>query len=143
MITLDSALEALRARNMRITPQRLAVVEELVGNTTHPTAEQMAKRVQGRMYGVSTSTIYKTLNELVEIGLVRKVDSSGKAHFDPEIELHGHLRCIRCGDLVDVSLPGEKLKVISEMEERNGVRVTSVAVQFEGICRSCSKGEKK
>lgn len=137
MLTLDSTLDSLRARGMRITPQRVAVVEELVGNTSHPTADVIAQRVIKRMPGVSLSTIYKTLGELADLGLVQRVSVDESVRFDPDTSVHGHMLCTECRSVVDVWLPELIDEYIKEIEMNNNVQVKSVALDFEGACSRC------
>lgn len=146
MISRDRARETYRAHNMRVTPQRLAVVDELIGDTTHPTAEDVAGRVKAKMEGVSLSTVYKTLNELVELGLIKRVEGKGAgneaAHFDPNVVTHGHLHCRQCGRIVDLELTKNCLVDSAELEKEHAVRIENIEIEANGICSNCIEEEK-
>lgn len=140
MLTIDNAVKTYRAHNMRVTPQRLAVLDEMIGNHRHPTAETIASHVQTAMPNVSLSTVYKTLNELVDLGLLRRVDVSGSssgARFDPTTSEHGHLLCSMCGDLTDVDVALSSSLDYQAIEEDYGVEVDSGHVELTGICAAC------
>lgn len=145
MISRDRARETYRAHNMRVTPQRLAVVDELIGDTSHPTADEVATRVTAKMEGVSLSTIYKTLNELVELGLIKRVEGKGSgneaAHFDPNMSAHGHLHCKRCGRVIDLDLTRNCSIDIAELEREHSLRVTHLEIEATGICSYCKEEE--
>lgn len=146
MISRDRARETYRAHNMRVTPQRLAVVNELVGDTSHPTADEVATRVTAKMEGVSLSTIYKTLNELVELGLIKRVEGRGAgneaAHFDSNMEAHGHLHCKRCGRIVDLDLTRNCSIDIAELEREYSLCVSHIEIEASGICSHCTEEKK-
>lgn len=141
MISREIARDKYRAHNMRLTPQRLAVVDELVGDTSHPTADEVAKRVMAKFPGVSLSTIYKTLNELVDFGLVRRVEGRGSgneaAHFDPNNEIHGHIHCKKCGCIEDFEIFDGYISDIERVEEVLHVKVESAYVELIGKCKNC------
>ena len=141
MISRDLARETYRAHQMRVTPQRLAVVDELEGDTTHPTADEVAKRVKQRMQGISLSTIYKTLNELVDLGLIKRVEGVGSenaaTHFDPNTDMHGHLHCRKCGHIVDIEIDDRYHDGIKGLEKKYKVEVENLQVEMTGVCWAC------
>ena len=141
MVSREIARETYRAHNMKATPQRLAVVDELVGDISHPTADEIARRVMAKMQGVSLSTIYKTLNELVDLGLVKRLEGRGNgneaAHFDPHTNFHGHVHCKKCGRIVDFEISDGYKDGIAKVEKALAVEIESMHVEFVGMCRTC------
>lgn len=141
MISREKAREVYRAHNMRVTPQRLAVVDELIGDTTHPTVDVVARRVMQKMQGISLSTVYKTLNELVELGLINRVEGKGPgkeaAHFDPNTEVHGHLHCQTCGRILDLGLSGNCEVNVEGLEKEHDIHVDGVEIEMVGTCKYC------
>ena len=73
----------LHARGQRATPQRYAILRELRERGRHATAEEIGRAVRARMPGTSIPTVYATLDLLVELGLVRRIDTAhGAAVYD-------------------------------------------------------------
>lgn len=137
MKDVETAITELRQAGMRATPQRRAVLEELLGDTTHPSADELARRLKDRVPGISLSTVYKTLHELAELGLVLRLDGD-VMRFDPGTHAHGHLVCDSCGRVVDLDLPGHAASGIREMAGDVGHRVERVTVTCTGRCATCS-----
>src|SRR5207237_8983419 len=113
---VSSSNELLRKRGYRLTPQRhmiLSVIQEADG---HLSIDQITERVQERNPYVSLSTVYRTLELLPELGLVREVHLPGEQpHYEPvEGTAHHHLVCRRCRAVIHLddtllSILNEKL----------------------------------
>lgn len=98
--------EVLHARGQRATPQRYAILRELRQRDRHATAEEIGAAVRAQLAGTSIPTVYATLELLVELGLVRRIDTGiGPALYDAGTAPHQHMVCRRCGRVQD--LPGE------------------------------------
>ena len=88
------AKELLQASGLRVTPQRLIVVEALFNLRNHPTADQVAEYVRKVHPSVATGTVYNVLDTLVEKGLIAKVKTDqGLMRYDAMQEKHHHLYC--------------------------------------------------
>ena len=75
-----------------LTAQRRALLSELAPRMDHPTVEQVYSAVRGRLSGVSKATVYRTLETLDRLGLIRRVEHPGSAvRFDPDPTPHHHL----------------------------------------------------
>jgi Fur family transcriptional regulator, iron response regulator len=87
-----NALELLRAARLRPTRQRLALVRVLFERgDRHVTAEQLHGEVVEAAVGVSLATVYNTLRQFVEAGLLREVVvNSGPSYFDTNVSDHHH-----------------------------------------------------
>ena len=93
---------ALRARGMRVTPQRVWVQRALSELDRHVTADELLEAVADRLPNVALPTIYATLELFEELGIVRRVQRAGTTLFDPRVEPHHHLVCTRCGSIEDL-----------------------------------------
>lgn len=83
--------ERLREANLKITPQRLAVMKVLQ-KSNHPTAEQIIISVRDKYPSISSSTIYHILDAFVDKGLINKVHTKGDvARYDAILKKHHHL----------------------------------------------------
>lgn len=137
MLDADTAYERLRDAGLKLTIQRRAVVEELVGDDSHPTAEELARRLAERVPGISLSTVYKVLHELADLGLIRQVEATGTMRFDPNDADHVHVVCDTCGGVYDAELPSSVLEAIRGAAPDN-VAITRLDVVARGICPSCA-----
>ena len=125
---------------MRLTPQRLAVLDALADlRYDHPTADTIARQVSRKVSGVSLSTIYKTLNELADLGVLRRVQVDGTTRFDPNLSFHAHLKCTECSDVVDIELPDGAASTVAKVESQHGIRVAEVQFDYVGTCAKCLK----
>ena len=138
MRDVDSALQSLRDAGLRVTAQRRAIVEELVGDTSHPSAEEVAARVSARLPEVSLSTVYKILHELVGLGMVRQLRSGATMRFDPDSADHAHLTCATCGRIVDVAVDAAADAVRSAVAAA-GHQAAHVDIALVGLCSRCAK----
>src|SRR3989304_337726 len=103
--TGQDAIGILRGRGLRMTPQRRAIVAEIMRTRGHISPTALARRVQEEMPGVNASTIYRTLSLLEEIGVLSHAHLEGGAEYHRAEEAgHVHLTCSNCGAEDDLSL---------------------------------------
>ncbi len=123
-----AALERLRAAGLRATRQRLALARLLFADTDrHVTAEALHKEAQANNVRVSLATIYHTLNQFTEAGLLREVVvDSRSSYFDTNVSHHHHFFCEEDRYLVDI--PCEELKVAKLPYPPPGTTVTEVDI---------------
>ena len=126
----------LREVEMRLTPQRFAVLEYLTRAPGHPTADQIAAEINRRFPRASRATVYNTLGALREAGLVREVLlDDAVTRYESNIEPHHHFVCRVCGRLEDV--PEGAFKVPARVELEGGNEVETFEVVLRGLCAAC------
>src|SRR5439155_351483 len=118
----------LREHGLRMTPQRRAIVSEVMRTQGHISPAHMARTVQGEMPGVNASTIYRTLTLLEEVGVLQHshLESGAEYHKADEAQ-HVHLTCSRCGRDDALSLgEADKLGSLIQTETTNvpAIKVT-------------------
>src|SRR5829696_657712 len=97
----------LRNRGYRLTNQRRSIVRELEGarleGARHLSAEEIYNRVKGSYPELGLSTVYRTLDLLHELGVVRKEDfGEGYSRYELATErMHHHARCGECGTVIE------------------------------------------
>ena len=100
-------LATLRKRGLRITPQRIALVEAFASDSSHPTAQELFERLRPAFPSMSFATVYNTLDALARARLAGIVRLPGKrgdaARFDPNTSAHHHAVCDRCGAVLDIA----------------------------------------
>jgi len=108
----------------------------------HLSAEVVAQRVRERMPGVNSSTVYRTLDVLVDEGLVRRTDLGGdRAYYEPAHEhLHHHLVCEGCGTVRHIhdDVLGELAK---RLESTTRFRLSERELTLFGLCERCATAE--
>ena len=133
----SSIVDLLRARGLKVTPQRLAVHRAVRDSVGHPDAEQVWAAVRLEQPTISLRTVYEVLHTLADLGEIRALDlATGSSRFDPTTSDHHHLVCSGCGAVADVFLEGPPAEVPSQ--QRQGFTVHRREVTFRGLCSSCS-----
>ena len=132
----------MQGRNMarRNTRQRQVVLEELRKLTSHPTAGELHAIARSRLPKISLGTVYRNLELLADLGLIRKLETTGsEARFDGCTDSHYHVRCVRCGRLDDVhNVSADPLK--GDVESLGGYKLLGYRLEFIGICPACNAG---
>ena len=134
------AREALRARGMRWTPQRRALLEVLVGASGHVTGSDLIERARLRDPETTASTVYRTLDVLEQLGLVSHShghDGREEFHVWPSVE-HAHLSCESCGTSWEIDR-AEALAITSGLADSRGFTVNLSHLTVLGLCASCRK----
>lgn len=126
-------LAELKRAGLKLTPQRMAIVRELAGDETHPTAQDLFDRLREAFPTMSFATVYNTLDTLAAHGLLRSIrlGSGAAVRFDPNTSAHHHAVCEACGVIVD--LPAEPPPA-----HAHGFRVRTEERTYRGLCSRCS-----
>jgi Fur family ferric uptake transcriptional regulator len=130
----------LRAAGHRSGSGRRAVIEVLARHGCLLTANEILAELHERRPGMSFATVYRALETLTELGLVRRVDAgTGSAAYepvDPSGEHHHHVVCDRCGDVMPFA--DEALeRTIEQLSARLGREIESHEVVLRGSCAAC------
>lgn len=104
MSNLQAIIHRFKQHGYKMTPQRRAILQTLLNNASHPTAEQLYHLVQDQIPGISLATVYNTLRELAAIQEVRELDLSHRErHFEIWGQAHAHQVCLKCGQVCDLT----------------------------------------
>jgi Fur family peroxide stress response transcriptional regulator len=124
---------------LNITPQRVAIYQELIKSKNHPDSEDIFRRIKNTFPEISLDTIYRTLSKFAEIGLVHLVEGYGESkRYDPNTDNHHHFRCSRCNKIVDFYDENyDRLKVPKAFQKN--FKVTNIKIVLEGMCDECVK----
>jgi Fur family peroxide stress response transcriptional regulator len=128
----------LRARGLRVTAQRVAILQTLEGIVGHPTVEEVYREVRRHFPMISLNTVYKTMNALREQGELIAVESGedGALRFESNPLPHHHLVCLRCRRIQDMTDPA--LDALRGSSRRlGGFTVVGHRVEFFGYCPTC------
>jgi Fur family ferric uptake transcriptional regulator len=133
------AVELLRGQGMRMTPQRLAIVDEITSTSGYIIPTTVIERVRARVPGVSASTVYRTLERLEQVGVLAHVHlESGVGYHRLEEAQHAHLTCSGCG--ADLELPRSSLRSLERLIERDhGFQPDFTHYAIAGRCAACAR----
>jgi Fur family peroxide stress response transcriptional regulator len=132
----DEIIRLLKAKGLRVTPQRFSVYAHLLSRRDHPTAEEILIALNQECPVSSQATIYTTLQALREVGLVREVLlEEGVCRYDANIDRHHHFRCQQCGEIEDISWNAFQSIDLSRL--RPGLKAENYEVTVQGICDRC------
>jgi Fur family peroxide stress response transcriptional regulator len=132
-------MEKFRGLGLKLTPQRIAIMQYLDGNTEHPSADVIYKSLTKKYPTMSMATVYNTLEVLTNRGYVRELTiEPQKKRFDPNTKHHHHLMCMACKKIVDVR---SAVNVDLSPEEHDGFEIIGHHIEFYGLCQPCKKRE--
>lgn len=124
---------------LKKTPQRWAIWLELQGNHSHPSADVIYRRMRRRFPHISYDTVNRTLVHFAALGLVHVVEGTSEVkRFDPITREHHHLRCLRCGRIVDFEHHAYNTLPIPAKVTRS-FQILRKRVVLEGICEQCRR----
>lgn len=127
----------LRARGYRLTPQRELILDA-VDELGHATPDEVLTHVQARVSSLNASTVYRTLEVLEELGVVRHAHLSDRAptyHSTTDHE-HFHLKCRNCGRVISVA-PEEAAPLTGRLARDHGFVVDVGHLTVFGHCQEC------
>jgi Fe2+ or Zn2+ uptake regulation protein len=129
--------ELLRARNLRVTRPRLAVLDVLTEGG-HLEVEDIARRVRGRLDSISTQAVYDILGALCRVGLARRIEPAGSpARFEARAgDNHHHVVCRGCGEIADVDCAVGRRPCLTP-SDGHGFELDEAEVTFWGLCPAC------
>ncbi|MBE0447331.1 MAG: transcriptional repressor [Actinobacteria bacterium] len=130
----------IEEKGLLFTPERQSVAEEVFSSHDHLDAEKVLKSLRVRGSKVSRATVYRTLDLLVESGLVEKIDlGEDRAAYEhiaghPH---HDHLVCLRCGKVQEFEEP-----LIEQLQEwaceKASFKATGHSLNIYGYCENCT-----
>jgi Fur family peroxide stress response transcriptional regulator len=96
------AREKIAAGNLKVTPQRVAILETLIKMNNHPTADLLYAKLNKKEPNISLGTVYKTLETLAQEGIINKVKSdTGSLRYDAITDRHHHIFCSDTNNITD------------------------------------------
>jgi Fur family transcriptional regulator, peroxide stress response regulator len=126
----------LRARGLRVTEPRVAVLAYLASTDRHPTAEDVETAVNADGPVLSRASVYNVLHSLARAGLVAGMSvKDGATRYDAHVAPHHHLVCRACGRVEDV--PWKDFGVAERGVLPDGRTVRTLALTLDGVCTDC------
>jgi Fur family ferric uptake transcriptional regulator len=135
--------DLLRARGLRVTRPRLAVLDVL-NSGGHLEVDEITRQVRERLDSVSVQAVYDVLGALSRAGLARRLEPAGSpARYEARAgDNHHHVVCRTCGVIEDVDcVVGERPCLDSG--PRHGFEIDEAEVMFWGLCPACQDGRSE
>ena len=133
--------EYLQSRGMRVTQQRKLLVEHVFSRHEHFDADALIEQLpsSGQPGHVSRPTVYRTLNEFVDAGLLRRFVLNGRAVYEHDYGYpqHDHLHCTICDTLIEFQ-SDELQRLRDAVGREHKFRVTGHRLIVSGVCHECS-----
>ncbi len=141
----EKFLTYLRGAGVKASVGRMAVFHKAMGSHGHFTAEDLVKGCNKNRRQVSRATVYRSIREMLEAGIIRKTAFGEKHdHYEHlyDEKLHHHARCIRCFDVIEFpDLNEDKLYV--PILEKKHFQILGHEMHFYGICHKCQNAHTK
>ena len=137
--------EFLQSRGKRVTQQRRIIVERVFSRHDHFDADDLLAQLREHASGrsVSRPTVYRTLSELVDAGLLRKMVLNDRSVYEHDYGYpqHDHLHCQKCDKLIEFS--SDEVKEIREaVARKHHFRVLGHRLIISGLCAECSRPKR-
>ncbi len=142
---LERFEEFLQSRGKRVTQQRRIIVDQVFSRHDHFDADDLLAQLHEHPdeRKVSRPTVYRTLGELVDAGLLRKMTLGGRSIYEHDYGYpqHDHLHCQKCDKLIEFS--SDEVKEIRDaVARRHQFRVMGHRLIVTGICAECNRPKR-
>jgi Fur family ferric uptake transcriptional regulator len=136
IVTSDSA-DLLRSRGLRATPQRLMVLKALSRGGRHLSAEEIHTEIVGAHPSVNLTTVYRTLEMLVDEGIVKRAHlGATRRLYEIRHEAHHHLLCLSCSRVEHIAA-AHLAEVEAHLDREHGFEVQETTLTSFGTCSNC------
>ncbi len=143
MVNRDRIISIFKERRIKLTPQRLAIIDFLSREHGHYSAEDIYTTLKEKFPYMSFSTVYNTLKTLSDLHLIEELYLlDKKVVFDTNTSPHSHFLCTKCGRIFDID-SSECLKMDECRNALPGGLVERVHVYMYGVCKDCLNKERE
>ena len=127
----------LRDAGLRLTAPRVAVLEELERNRSHPNPLEVHRLLRARHPSLSLSTVYLTIEAFANAGLLRRLPArDGRLRVDGVVDEHDHAVCRQCSDVFDLPARAPVPRAAPRGLPR-GTRVLGARIEYDVLCARC------
>jgi len=133
-LKFEDLLNELKVKKIRLSHQRLKVLEYLILNQCHPTVDHIYNGLHKEVPTLSKTTVYNTLNSLTEAGLVRVINiEDNEIRYDINTNNHGHFKCESCKNIYDFNIDIDSFN----SDDLKNFSINDKNVYFKGMCPQC------
>lgn len=130
---------SLAQQGLKLTHQRRAIVEFLIGSKDHVGLDEVYEALRKRKLGIGRATVFRTLKLLEQCGLASRVsskDETGRYELKYDRPHHEHMICVECGSIIEYRSP-EMEHYQDEAAKRQGFQPLWHRHEIFGCCRDC------
>ena len=131
--------DSLRVDGLKFTPQRVAVLEEIIKDLGHRECEDIYLDLKKKGHHVSRATVYRTMDILVKNGFARKMDiGDGRFRYESKVNSphHDHFVCTSCGQIIEFF--DQDIEDLQEkIAKQYNFKIQRHIHQLFGICKKC------
>jgi Fur family peroxide stress response transcriptional regulator len=143
MTPKESIITQLKKKGLKVTPQRIAIIEVLIEQgDLHPGARLVYKEAKKKKRSLSLSATYATLNELSRHGIIKTLQfDKMENRYEGNVEEHINLICERCKKILDYKVP----MTIDQrgVAKKTGFSITDTRLEYYGYCKECRAKNKR
>ena len=142
-MTKESMIQQLRERGLKVTPQRLVIIEVLIKmGDRHFGACFVYEEAKKKKKKLSLSTTYATLNEFSRHGIIKTLQFDRMENrYEGNLEEHINLTCEKCKKILDYKVPMTVDQ--REVAKKTGFSITDTRLEYYGYCQKCRKRSLK
>ena len=145
MSNIEQIKEKIRQSGLKVTLQRIAVMEALMMLKNHPTADMVLEYINRRYPAIATGTVYKTLDTFTEKGLIEKIKTDAdKMRYDAFTQTHHHIYDPENNEIADY-YDSELDKLLSDYFAKKGIsnfEIQDIKLQITGKRKSKPENTK-
>lgn len=129
-----------RPRPQRFTDQQRDMVRYIFEKHDHFDAEQLIDELKRDGFSVSRATVYRTLNKLVDAGLLRRLELGPRSYYEHDYGYpqHEHLVCEKCGKMIEFQNPAVE-QMIRDVCQDNQFQTSGHSFIIRGTCGACNQ----
>ena len=134
---MKNLADLLKSKDLKVTPQRLAIFHVLSNTTSHPSAETIYNSLQENYPTMSLATVYKTLDSFKKSNLIQEINvGEDSFRYDATTDSHPHIICTECHGVFDME--SNYLKNVRKyVSEETDFKLTGEQLYFYGVCPRC------
>ena len=131
---------ASRPRPQRYTEQQRELVRYIFGEHNHFDADQLIDAVKREGFQASRATVYRTLNMLVDAGILRRLEVGTRTFYEHDYGYpqHEHLVCGQCKRMIEFQHPALNA-IIDDICRQQGFRASGYSLIVGGLCDDCNR----
>lgn len=134
---MNQNLKILKDAGLKITPQRVAIMEFFEGNKSHPSINAVYENLKATYPSISVSTVYNTVETLVKNNFLTELPiAKGKSFYDPDMSEHDHAYCVKCGKVFDIEILQDH-KGSDTPESLRDCEIIEIRKTYSIVCRDC------